>query len=107
MTRFGCKAVANIVELSASHTNNSLVNELFNKTTSNQVIHNGLYILGNVLKTDVITSQTKAMYHSSEISLLNLFRLQCLVSVSESASADDFRKSTGIRSISKVVSVHL
>ena len=29
INRFGCKAVVNIVELSASHTINYLINELF------------------------------------------------------------------------------
>ena len=41
------------------------------------------------------------MYHNSEISIINLSRLQCLVSVLESVSADNFNTNTHIRGIGK------
>ena len=37
--RFGCKVVANTVELSAPHAINYLINDPFKKTISNRVIH--------------------------------------------------------------------
>ena len=41
------------------------------------------------------------MYHNSEISIINLSRLQCLVSVLELILADNFSTNTCIGSISK------